>query len=635
MGNPAVDVVGVLDRLVVGLVAGEAVGGRPRVLPTHVATSAVHLLVGSGEREPGLAVIERGRSPAVHAVAARARRGEGGRHVVRVLGGLIVRLVAGEAVGGRARVLAAHVAAGTGHRLVPAGEGEPGLAVIEGGRSPGVRGVAGEAGGREAGRDVVRVLGGLVLGLVARDAVGGRARVLASHVTLGAVHALVGAREGESGLAVVGEGRGPPGVDVVAGVALGGESGRDVVGVLDRLVVGLVAGEAVGGRPRVLPTHVATSAVHLLVGSGEREPGLAVIERGRSPTVHAVAGRARRREGGRHVVRVLGGLVLGLVAGDAVGGRARVLAPHVALGAVHALVSTREGESGLAVVGEGRGPPGVDVVAGVALGGESGRDVVGVLDRLVVGLVAGEAVGGRPRVLAAHVATSAVHLLVRPGQGEPGPAVIEGGGTPGAGGVAGHAGRGESGRDVVRSLRGLVRGLVAGEAVRGRARVLAAHVALGAIHALVGAREGESGLAMVGEGRGPPGVDVVAGVALGGESGRDVVGVLDRLVVGLVAGDAVGGRARVLAAHVATSAVDLLVRPRQGEPGPAVIEGGGPPGSRGVAGHAGGREAGRRRGSGSWWPGSWPGGTRRSRWRCPCTCRPRGSACSPPSGARP
>ncbi len=93
---------------VVGPVTGDAALGCPRVLAARVTLHAGNLAVPAGERIGGGAMIEAGSLPAIRRVALGA-----------VLAELptvpIVRLVAGNTVLGRARVLVAGMAGRTGN----------------------------------------------------------------------------------------------------------------------------------------------------------------------------------------------------------------------------------------------------------------------------------------------------------------------------------------------------------------------------------------------------------------------------------------------------------------------------------------------------------------------------------------
>ena len=222
---------------------------------------------------------------------------------------------------------------------------------------------------REAGGPVVRVRRRRVVRLVAGVAVRRRSRVTAAHVAAGAVDPLVGPGEREPRLVVIGRRR-PPGAGGVAGLALRRERGGLVVRVRRARVVRLVAGVAVRRSPCVPAARVATSAVHALVGPGEREPRRLVIEVRGPPGRGRVAALALRREVRGLVVRVRRGRVVRLVAGIAVRRGAGVAASHVALRAVSPVVGAGQREPRRLVI-EVRRAPGAGVVAVLTLGREA------------------------------------------------------------------------------------------------------------------------------------------------------------------------------------------------------------------------------------------------------------------------
>lgn len=79
-----------------------------------------------------------------------------------------------------------------------------------------------------------------------------------------------------------------------------------------------------------------------------REPG--VVEGRTCPRRSGVAGLAGRRETGCRVVGVSGGLVIGLMTGEAISRNRGVIVVHVAAGAGDRRVLAGQGESGVAVV---------------------------------------------------------------------------------------------------------------------------------------------------------------------------------------------------------------------------------------------------------------------------------------------
>lgn len=91
-----------------------------------------------------------------------------------------------------------------------------------------------------------------------------------------------------------------------------------------------------------------------------------VVEARSRPSGCGVAGLARGREARRRVIRIGGGLVIGLVTGEAVGRNRRVVVVHVTTGARYRGVLSGQRERGVVVVERG-GNPGGRVMADVAL----------------------------------------------------------------------------------------------------------------------------------------------------------------------------------------------------------------------------------------------------------------------------
>ncbi len=375
-------------------------------------------------------------------------------------------------------------------RDVRPGQREARGRVVEARRSPGARAVTYLAGRREAGLDVVGIAGRLEVPSVAGVAVG-RGAGVAALVTVGAGDRAVRPLEREAGSRVV-EGGGIPAARRVAGRAGRGEARGDVVGIAGRLEVLPVAGVAVGAGSRVAG-RVAVRAGERAVRAVEREPGGGVIEGGALPGGRAVAALAGRRIAGGGVVRLARPLVVGPMAGVAVG-RGPGVAALVAVGAGDRAVRPLEREAGRGVV-EARPLPGGRAVAVLTGRRKAGSDVVRIARRLVVGAMAGVAVRGGSAVAVA-VAVGAGRRGVGAGEREA-RGVGEGGRAP----VVGHPDvallAGDREAAVGRIARLLEVGAVAGDAVGRRQLVLVgwlAAVAGLAVDARVAAVEGEQRL---------------------------------------------------------------------------------------------------------------------------------------------
>ena len=113
---------------------------------------------------------------------------------------------------------------------------------------------------------------------------------------------------------VVNERRAHPSRGAMASSAVGWEARRNVIGIRNRRVLGLMAGEAIGRRAGVSATDVATGAGRRCVRSGERKRRATVIKAGGSPGGGAVTHLAFQRKCGGLVIRIRGAVVIGQMA---------------------------------------------------------------------------------------------------------------------------------------------------------------------------------------------------------------------------------------------------------------------------------------------------------------------------------
>ena len=462
-------------------------------------------------------------------------------------------------------------------------------AVVERRARPAAGRVAGLAGLREVGRDVVRRGRVLVVGHVAADAVRRRALVGASGVAARAGHARV--QPGERVARVV-ERRRHPGRVAVAHRAVGRTRAeflvRGIVEHVARLDRGSGPVAAAAGlrqvRP-VVPVQVAGGARdgRREVRAGEREV-LRVVQRSRLPGVRRVAVLAGLREVERRVRRAVRRAVVAAVA--AVAGRrgdGRVDVVQVAVRADARRHRVLSGQRPPAAVIEGRARPVGRAVAHLAGLREVRRHVVGVRRALVVRQVAADTGRRRAREDPVRVAVGALPRRDGVGSGERPPAVVEGRTRPAGRRVAGLAGLRELRRDVVRRGRAVVVGKVAADAGRGRVVVHAVQVTGRAGGAGVHAGQRPHAVREV---RAFPADRVVAVLAGRLEVARRVRRVRRRLVVRQVAAHAGGRRVGVAPAQVAVHA-QRREEVRAGERETRVVEGRRQPGRGGVAVGAG------------------------------------------------
>lgn len=282
-------VVGIGSALIIPLVAGVAVRRRSRILAIDVAAGAGHGGMGAGERKTGAVVIETGRNPRRRVVAYLALLRKPGGCVVRIVGVLEILEVTGHAQGTEIRKLSAHMAGLALQRGMRAGEWKTAQSVVEGGVSPGNRAVADGAIRREPAADVVGVGRLLKIGHVARRTRGRHGRVTAVYMALRAGHLGMRAAQRPAGHGVI-EVHVHPRTGVVAGGAVGGKSGGDVIGIAGGGPIFCVAAQAVYRRALEAAAYVAGGAVQRGMHAGEGKPGEAQVIKLRSePGVHAVA----------------------------------------------------------------------------------------------------------------------------------------------------------------------------------------------------------------------------------------------------------------------------------------------------------------------------------------------------------
>ena len=283
--------------------------------------------------------------------------------------------------------------------------------MIESGPQPARRRMAALAGGREAGRNVIRIGDGHIDSLMARVAIERRARKPPADVTIRANHPGVRAGEREPRQAVVERGRGPR-RGGMADFARRRKARRLVIRVRRVVILGDMAGHATCAQPHERVVDVAARTGHGDVRAGERESRFRVIEPRAKPLRRRVAERAIRREACGDVVRVGGLLESGQVAGGTSHRRACEPPTDVATRTGHVDVRSREREPGKGIVVKLRAQPTGRCMTGLAGGWEACGDVVGVSGLLESGQVAGGAVHRHACEPPADVATRTGHADV-------------------------------------------------------------------------------------------------------------------------------------------------------------------------------------------------------------------------------
>ena len=132
---------------------------------------------------------------------------------------------------------------------------------------------------------------------------------------------------------------------VVTGLASGRKPGRDVIGVVRSLVIGLVAAIAGGGQRQVIIVYVTLRARHRCVEAGQRECRQVVIERCLQPRSRVVADLASVREANRGVRGIIGRVVVRHMTCRTRRIREVVVVVHMTLGACDGQVEPSQREA--------------------------------------------------------------------------------------------------------------------------------------------------------------------------------------------------------------------------------------------------------------------------------------------------
>src|ERR1035438_9126005 len=479
----------------VGEMAADAVRAGQAVVVVDVARRALLAGVDPHQGEPGSRVVESGATPIGGGVTAGTILREVGRLVRRIVGSVVIGLVTIPTGCCGQTVVAVHVALGALQAGMSAGQGEPGRPVVEGGAGPveGRGSVAKRAVLREAGGFVRRVGGAVEVGLVAVPA--GRAvqSVVVVDVARGALLSGVESHQGEPRRRVVESGAVPIRRGVAAGTILR-EVGRVVGRIVGSVVVGLVTIPAGCGGQAVVVIHVALCALQAGVRAGQGESGSHVVERGAGPVEGrgSVALGTVLRESGRFMRRVVGSVVVGLVASPTGRAGQAIVVVHVARGTLLTGVKSHQEKPCIRVVERGAGPvSGRGSVAQGAVHRESGGFVRWVAGPVEVGKMAVAAGRAGQAVVIIDVASGALLGGVESHQPETRGGVVEGGAVP----IRRRVTPGTILREVGRLMRRIVGvveiGLVTAPAGAARQIVVVAHVALRALQARMRAGQGE------------------------------------------------------------------------------------------------------------------------------------------------
>jgi len=299
--------------------------------------------------------------------------------------------------------------------------------MIEYGRGPAVGAVAGFAIGGESGGLVIGICGIIIIVLVAGKTFG-RCTGIPARVTIDTIQERMGSGYGELSLAVIENSR----VPAVGGMALGAivaEIIGDVVGIVGAEIILLVTGPAIGRRSGI----TLGMAFHTIQGgmsSRKRELGLIVIERRRGPAGGGMAQGTILTEIVGGMIGIVHAVVIILVARPAVRRGAGELPVHMASGTIDGQVLASQRKTSKVMI-ESRRTPSVLVMALRAVLRETGVDMAGIGDGVIIVLVTSDTFAGKI-ILAVGVAVDATEGGMNPHKFESaGLHVIEGRPGPG------------------------------------------------------------------------------------------------------------------------------------------------------------------------------------------------------------
>jgi len=171
-------VIGIRRAVELGCVTAKTVSGSAGIT-CLVTRGTQHRLVRTGQREIGSAVIEQGWRPDLVTVAGQAIMAKLVGRMIWIADGIVGRCMAAKAITRQSSELIVNMTGGTGERLMCTGQGKTTcLHMIEGGRLPGVFGMASFAFFRKAGGNMRRILRLRKVSAMANAAFAGKAAKL-------------------------------------------------------------------------------------------------------------------------------------------------------------------------------------------------------------------------------------------------------------------------------------------------------------------------------------------------------------------------------------------------------------------------------------------------------------------------
>ncbi len=201
------------------------------------------------------------------------------RHMVRICGALVIRLMTGVTIGVRDLVIAVRVAGKTWNRHVTAGQWEYRYGMVERRGTPRCCGMTGNAIMTEIPPNMIWINGLLEIVPVTLIATGVDKLVIAVPMALLAGEACVGTREGKASRIVI-KCRWLPGICRVTCLAIVTEVSCQMIRRLRRCIIFLVATVAIGRKSGEPIARVALRADNGSVSACKGKSGEAVIETG-------------------------------------------------------------------------------------------------------------------------------------------------------------------------------------------------------------------------------------------------------------------------------------------------------------------------------------------------------------------
>lgn len=242
-------------------------------------------------------MVERSLRPGRCVVASSTGSREAGVLVIRIRRTVVIRSMAGIAVGWNRRVIVVGMALSTRHVGVCSRQREWTRGVIECGWTPRARVVADSAIRGESRLNVIGAARSSEIRLMAGVAGRGRIHIVVVGVTLGACQGRMSTGQRIVGELCVVKARIEPIGRRVAGCAIVGQTQLYVRRIIAGGEIGLMTGEAITGRASKYVIDMTRCARKRCVRPGKRITGIfQVIEFGIKPGVHGVAGLTCRGE---------------------------------------------------------------------------------------------------------------------------------------------------------------------------------------------------------------------------------------------------------------------------------------------------------------------------------------------------